>query len=341
MAPPRRGAGSDEAVRREAADWAALFHDPDAEVDREKFERWRAADPRHAEIFARVERGWERSALLAQTRFGRTRRLPEQRRGWFGPRARYALAAAAVLIVAVAGLTIASSSVLQRSARPDATELASQVGEIREMTLADGSTVTLDTDTALRTAFTPNERRLVLSRGRARFDVAHDADRPFVVIAGGSSIAALGTVFDVGIADGRVKVTLLRGTVEVRNTGALSDAGSAPAVQRLQPNQTIAFDASAPLPLPRLVSETDTQWAAGMLAFDETRLADAVAEANRYSTAKIVVADPALNDLRITGAYRAGDIPGFAQSLAGSLGLRLSKAQDSLVLSPLPESSAP
>jgi transmembrane sensor len=340
MAIPGRGARSDEAVRREAADWAAQFHDPDAEVDRAAFERWCAADPRHAKIYARVERGWERSALLAQTSFGRTRRLPERRHGWFGPRARYAFAAAAVLIVAVTGLTIASSGFLQRFSRPGATELASQVGEIREFTLADGSTVTLDTDSALRVAFTPDERRLVLSRGRARFEVAHDPDRPFVVMVGGGSIVAVGTTFDVDVADGRVSVVLLRGIVEVRNADPQSNAAPAQAAQRLQPSQKISFVASAPLPPPEPASESDRQWTSGMLAFDQTRLADAVAEANRYSTAKITIADPALNDLRITGAYRTGDIPGLARSLADSLGLRLTQAQDALVLSALPERSA-
>jgi len=340
MAIPGRAARSDEAVRREAADWSALFHDPDAEVDRAAFERWRAADPRHAEIFARVERGWEQSALLAQTRFGRTRRLPERRRGWFAPQTRYAFAAAAVLIVAVAGLTLASPDFLGRFTRTDATEFASQVGEIREVTLADGSRVTLDTDSALRIAFTPDERRLFLSRGRARFEVAHDPDHPFVVVlAGGGSIVALGTVFDVGIVDGRVSVTLLRGTVEVRNTNAGSNG--APAVERLQPNEKISFVASAPLPPPQPAMETDKRWTSGMLTFDETRLAEAVAEANRYSTAKITIADPALGDLRITGAYRAGDTPGFAQSVADSLSLRLTRAQDDLVLSALPGTPGP
>jgi transmembrane sensor len=339
MATPGRGTRSDEAVRRESADWVAQFHDPDTEVDREAFERWRDADPRHAEVYARVEQGWERSALLTQTRFGRARRLPERRRGWFGPRTRYAFAAAAVLIVAVAGLALASPDFSERVTRPGATEFASQVGEIRELTLADGSSVTLDTDSALRMAFTPDERRLILSRGRAPFEVAHDAARPFVVVAGGGSIVALSSVFDVDIADERVRVILLRGTVEVRKTDVKSNAVLTQTVRRLQPNQTIVFVASAPLLSPQPAVEAEQRWASGMLAFDETRLADAVAEANRYSTGKIVIADPAVGELRITGAYRAGDIPGFARSVADSLGLRLTKAQDDLVLTALPERS--
>lgn len=322
-----RGARSDEAVRREAADWAALIHDPDAAVDRAGFERWRAADPHHAEAYARVERGWEQSALLAQSSFGRTRHLPERRRLLPGSPPRLALATAATLVVAVVGLAIGAPGVLQRFTRPNATEMASQVGQIRKIGLADGSRVTLDTDSLVRVAFTPNERRLYLSRGRARFDVAHDAGRPFVVMAGTGSIVARGTVFDVSIADGRVKVTLLRGVVDVRNRDMRPGAGSARAAEQLRPGEKLAFVASAPLPSPQPAVDTDQQWTTGMLTFGGTRLADVIAEANRYSTAKIAIADPALGDLRITGAYHATDTSGLAQSVAGSLGLRVARTR--------------
>src|SRR3546814_14166765 len=79
------------------------------------------------------------------------------------------------------------------------TELASKSGEIRTVALEDGSRVTLDTDTILHIAYSPTERGLKLERGRARFDVSYDASRPFVVFAGGGSITAHGTVFDVAV----------------------------------------------------------------------------------------------------------------------------------------------
>src|SRR3546814_15110866 len=81
------------------------------------------------------------------------------------------------------------------------TELASKIGEIRTVALEDGSRVTLDTDTILHIAYSPTERGLKLERGRARFDVSYDASRPFVVFAGGGSITAHGTVFDVAVVD--------------------------------------------------------------------------------------------------------------------------------------------
>src|SRR3546814_4387812 len=94
------------------------------------------------------------------------------------------------------------------------TELASKSGEIRTVALEDGSRVTLDTDTIVHVAYSPTERGLKLERGRARFDVSYDASRPFVVFAGGGSITAHGTVFDVAVVDRHVSVALLRGSIE-------------------------------------------------------------------------------------------------------------------------------
>ncbi|MGY4398802.1 transmembrane sensor [Sphingomonas sp. UYAg733] len=317
---------SDEAVRRDASDWVTLVHDPDSAVDRAAFEQWRMADPRHAQAYARAERAWDSAALLGQTSFGRVRGLPERRRMIDRPPVRYAFAAAAMLVVAILGLSVSGVRLVGPDRASQATELASRVGQIRKIALADGSTVTLDTDSVLHTAFSSNERRLYLSRGRARFVVAHDAARRFVVMAGSGSVIARGTIFDVAVAGNHVKVVLLRGVVEVRG-GRSRLAASQPVTAQLKPGQQISYAAAEPLVTPQPASAVETQWPAGMLSFDRTRLADAIAQANRYSTTKISLANPSLNDLRLTGAYHVGDVAGLAESIAGSLGLHVARTK--------------
>jgi transmembrane sensor len=317
---------SDEAVRLEAADWLAQIHDPETAVDRGAFELWRAADPRHAIAFARAERAWDSAELLGQTSFGRERALPERRRFQDRKGVYFALAAT-IVALALFGLSAAGLGWFRSQQAPGMTEYASRIGEIRQVKLPDGSSVTLDTDSALRIAFAGDERRLYLERGRARFDVAHDAARPFIVVAGKGSVTALGTIFDVTLTGDRVQVTLLRGAVEVRET-RMKDAGAKPAVARLSPGQQIAFGGAAPLAAPEPAAQANAQWTRGMLNFDRTRLADAIAEANRYSAVRISLADAALGDLRVTGAYRVGDAAGLAESLAASLGLRATKTPD-------------
>jgi len=322
-----RGLRSDDAVRRAASDWVTLIHDPEAAVDRAAFERWRAADPRHGVAYARAERAWDSAGLLGETRFARARGLPEPRRFSDRPQVRYAFAAAAVLVVALLGLSFAGRQWLSPDRAAPATELASTVGQIRTLTLSDGSTVTLDTDSLVRVAFGDTERRLYLTRGRARFVVAHDAARPFVVMAGSGAITARGTIFDVAITGDRVNVVLLRGAIDVRGGGTSLAVARRP-IARLTAGQRISFAAAEPLPPPGLAPTAAEEWTTGMLTFDRTRLADALADANRYSTTKISLADPVLADLRITGAYHVGDAAGLAESIAASLGLRTARMRD-------------
>lgn len=326
-----RGAKSDAAVRREASDWVALIHDADAAVDRAAFERWCAEDPRHPVAYARAERAWESAALLAKTKFGRDRGLPERQRAFNRPALGYALAAAGVILVAaIIGLSVAARGWSHPDRTADETEVASNLGQIRKVALPDGSAVTLDTASVLRVAFTNSERRLYLARGRARFDVAHDAARPFIVMAGDGSVTAHGTVFDVAVLGDKVQVLLLRGSVDVSE--GRTTAASAAATRRLNPGQKISFGAIEPLALAQAANPIDGQWVSGMLSFDRTPLAEAIVEANRYSAAKISLADPALGVLRITGAYHAGDAVGLAQRIAESLDLQASRTAQGNVL---------
>jgi transmembrane sensor len=320
---------SDEAIRREAHRWSARMRGEDAAEDRAAFERWRAADPRHGAAYARLEAQWDQAGRLAQTAVGRARALPQRRAIAWGSPAGYAVAMAVVLLAVGLGLWLRAPGIV--SGKPAAgTEVASRVGEIRTLRLSDGSSVTLDTDSALRVAYTSAARKVILARGRARFDVAHDPDRPFVVVAGSGTVTARGTLFDVSLIGGHVGVTLLRGVVDVSRTdkGRRTNA----AVVRLQPGQHTDYATSEPPALPRVVASTESSWVSGFLAFDAERLGDALAQANRYSTAKIRVADPALDELEITGAYRVGNAAAFARTLASSLKLQIATEPDGTIV---------
>ncbi len=88
--------------------------------------------------------------------------------------------------------------------------------------LPDGSRMTLDTDSEVDIAFAPERRNLRLVKGRAFFDVAHDAQRPFAVVADGREVEALGTRFDVRMDPGQVRVVLVEGRVSVKSANHAS-----------------------------------------------------------------------------------------------------------------------
>ncbi|MEI9850127.1 MAG: FecR domain-containing protein [Sphingomonas sp.] len=169
---------------------------------------------------------WDQSGLVGHTPSGQAREgLPEAPRRAAFPARYYAVAASLVAVIAIGAMLLLSpmrdGGAPVPGAAVVATELASPVGTIRRVTLDDGSVVTLDTGTRLEVAFTQGERRLRLLAGRARFEVAHDAGRPFIVAAGDGEVVATGTIFDVSLVGARPRVRLIQGSVEVRSRSAV------------------------------------------------------------------------------------------------------------------------
>ncbi|QNA83743.1 DUF4880 domain-containing protein [Sphingomonas sp. So64.6b] len=327
------------AARRQANDWLVRVQLSDG-FDRNAFEAWRSADPVNALAYDELIEDLAISAALANTEMVRTaglRRAPFLERN---PGARYAVATSvAAMLLAGTGYGLREAGYWGAPvAASQGTLYATRIGEVRTIMLADGSRVTLDTDSILRVTFTAKERALRLDAGRARFEVAHDAARAFIVSAGGGRVIAHGTIFDVSIRPTGVNVVLLRGAVEVtRKLDA--GAGQQGALSRqLSPGQQVTFDQTHPIPPAGPVRPAELRWTSGMLSFEGARLADAVAEFNRYNRRKIAVATVPIGDLRITGAFRASDVQRFADAMAASFDLAIADQPDGglLLRSPNP-----
>jgi len=222
--------------------------------------------------------------------------------------------------------------------------MTTAVGEIRTIRLADGSSVTLDTDTVVTTAFSSTKRRLNLLRGRARFDVAHDPSRPFVVWADGLTVTARGTLFDVALSPGhQAVVTLMRGVVDVQPARApIFKSLTRRAAIRLTPGQRLAFD--EPFSAPRLqpVLAVESVWPNGRLVFQGDTLSDALAQANRYSRQRITLAEASLGQLQVSGAFPIDKQPELAASLGATFSLRVDQAPNGdLILARSPTTPSP
>ncbi len=322
---PRPGAKA----LQEASEWFARLRGPEGERLRPTFERWRDADPRNAAAFAEVEALWGKSAGLAGTQTGRNRQLPRKRPSLFAiPMVRPALAG--IALIAAAGLGFA---MLHRPTTNAPTlaengpQIATGIGEIRTLRLADGSSVTLDTDSAIDVRIGKAGRAVRLLRGRARFDVVPDAARPFQVEAGGRTVTALATLFDVDFAPEGVRVNLLRGVVDVTSSAREGKAGR---VTRLAVGDCLSDLGEGPriAPSPRGAE----QWVTGMLSFDKVPLREVLEQTNRYSAVKIRLGSDGLASLRVTGAFRPLPVEALAASLAAALSLRITHAPDGSIL---------
>jgi transmembrane sensor len=307
-------------VRREASDWVVRLAEPTGVEDHAAYRQWCEADPRHGEAYDRIAGIWNQAARLSRMPVARDLRpdaLPRRTRA-FRPALAASLAAAALVMVLLLGLRLLSGPAQEPML------FAAAVGEIRRIDLPDGSRLTLDSASSVEVNFTFAGRDLTLREGRARFRVAHEA-RPFAVRAGGSEVVATGTLFDVSLVGGRTTVLLLEGSVEVRGGERRGE------IERLKPGEKLTLAVSAPARRQPVV-RGEAVWPTGMLEFNNSRLDEAAALANRYSLAQLRPGDERIAGLRVTGAFRAGDTGGFARSLAEAFDLKVERQPDGNLL---------
>jgi transmembrane sensor len=185
----------------------------------------------------------------------------------------------------------------------------SRIGEMRSITLPDGSVAYLNTDTVLKWIGAQDDRRVLLAHGEALFEVAHDSTRPFRIALDHSEVHVLGTRFDVyRKASGSVVVTVLSGTVAVEG---LEEGGAHPAWQvKLSANQQVEYSPAGPAPdIRSTVAPKAVKWREGILETERETLSTVVGELSRYTTERILIADPRLNAERIGGAFSIRDVP--------------------------------
>ncbi len=325
----RSSRSAEERVRREASDWFALLRGEPTAAERATFENWLAVDPAHRLAYQRLHAQWERTIFLSDAPAVRARNLGRAR-----PRALrlagvgkiYAgLAIAAVLALALAFTVIGSTKHPTQSV--SALAYNNRGSADRSVRLADGSRVMLAPGSRVGVAFHDGQRHVALLQGRARFTVAHDVSRPFAVVAGGGTIVALGTVFEVAIQDGQVRVVLHEGSVAVRGP-ASGNRDSPRETTVLAPGEATSF-----IGVPTK-STTISPKVSGvvMASFRHTRLAEAAATFGSGKRQAIRLA-PDVTDLRVTGAFRRDDPEPFARAAAEIFGLALEREGDVWILS--------
>lgn len=176
-------------------------------------------------------------------------------------------------------------------------EYRTAVGERRALSLPDGSRVLLDAGTRLQVHGHLRSRRVALLQGRARFEVEHSAWRRFQVDAGPVQVRNYGTVFDVDRQGDLSEVSLWRGEVGVRVDGVAAE-------QRLTPGQRLLAQPGSITP-PEAISPDRAGWTAGRLQFDRMPLAEVLRVLQRYHDRPIVLDDPALGPLQVSGVFDA------------------------------------
>ncbi len=221
---------------------------------------------------------------------------------------------------------------------------ATLAGQQLDTRFNDGSIVHLNTNSQIETEFTDEKRIIKLMKGEALFEVAHDANRPFIVYAGDRLVQAVGTKFvvhlttenlQVTVTDGKVKMAKVALDTELTDIQPLSqDSLQADDVFIAKGEQAIVASEQAPT-----ISQVDAEninrelaWLDGKLVFDNEALFDVIAELNRYTDVEIVLNDSSLHQVRISGRFDLGDSDALIEALELSFNIKSQRLSDKKIL---------
>jgi len=313
-----------------AAQWAARSLSgemPAAECA--ALEEWLEASAAHRGAYERYMEIADRAAGAGDAAAGEAlerelyefARQESQRWRWYAAVPAIAASVAAAAFFAVSILNSSSELVTYATAK----------GERMEVTLADGSAVSLNTGSALSFEISDDERRVTLSRGEVMFDVVRDIERPFVVTTPTAEVVVLGTRFNVREASVGAVVSVLSGVVQVGAANAAQTPADAIETTLIAGQQAIFTQYAAAPQIAEFNPDTVVSWRRGKAFYENETLANVVDDLNRYFPAKIEIAEAELESIRVTGGFDLTDQLAAVEALTAALSLRAEQSQPMLI----------
>lgn len=313
LVSPAEDTATRERIDDEATAWYLRLKDPGAsDDDRHRFERWLARDSRHADAYERAAALWLRlegpaRALAAADDY----RPPEPRRQARSRRHPWLVAACLLCLLTVGALLWRDPGLIDRTTA----DMATAPGISRTRTLADGTRLFLDFDSAVDIDLAGDTRRLALRRGRVWLDVAADG-RPFVVTGGGARVRVTGTRFGVARQPRTVLVTVASGRVEVAGN---RDAGT---TRVLRAGDQVPVSRGRPGDVRDVNARVELAWARGLVLFDRARFASVAAQLERALPGRLIYDAESFRDIRLSGSFPADRPQALLDSLRRTYGVR-------------------
>ncbi len=288
-------------IYMEALEWFVRMKDePVSEEDRLAFETWLAISPSHPVFYDRARTLWDRFDIV-KPEYDRLRPSERVQRRNF-------------LIGGLVALIAAPTAYVLN--RPDLfAGFTTDIAERRSFTLPDGSAVELGGYSALSLQFTDAERRLILHRGQAFFQVAPDRNRPFVVQADMGDIQALGTAFDVKMLLDLVTVSVVEHSVAVK--ASRTD----PVV--VKSGWQVSYGDNGILPATQIDVPLVQAWRHDRIVFEDAPLRRVLAELERYRRGKIILMDNSIGDIPVTAVFETRHAEHALRTIAETLPIRV------------------
>lgn len=316
----------------EAAAWLVKRDRGFTPIEQDEYFQWLATDPRHGEALTRQQRTWRELDTLAQWRPEHSAEPNPDLLARSTPRGRAWWRWATVPLALAASLTL----MLWWQAPGTSADTAALPAYQRQV-LADGSTIELNRGARVAVAYTAGERRVTLEHGEALFTVARDVTRPFVVRAGGVDVRALGTAFNVRLADNEVEVTVTEGRVGVSHD-VVRDEGQGPLELGVGQQARVVLDQPAAAPEVVVLSADELTatlaWQPRLLDFDAAPLGEVIEEFNRHGDLRLRLGDPALAAYPIMASIRSDSTEAFVRLLELSGEFRIERRSGEVILYP-------
>lgn len=290
----------------------------DTPDDYQRFEAWRRRSPLHAKAYEGIEAFWALLDEPAQRVFAQEKYPP------LSPSSR-PTATRRVRAVGL-GAALALLLWLPGALRLWGSDYHTDWGERRELALADGSRITLNTHAAVAVDFSRQRRVVKLLEGEAYFQVAHDPTRPFSVVGTHGTVTVTGTAFNVYEQDDKVTVTVSSGRVRLYGEGEEHQA------VELSAGLQASHDAQGSGPVLRVDVTQALAWRSGLLVFNLQPLETVVAELNRYLPGTIVIADPRLRRRVVSGAFDLSHPQHILGAMEKTLALNVVNVADAWVV---------
>lgn len=309
------------AIEVEAAEWLVRLDSGTLTgEDYAAYREWLARSPAHRDTFARLSAVW--SSLdgakayadpLPGISVGTEPVRKSRVRHWM-----IAAAAAVVLVLTGGGLAYWNWP----EPAPVVIAYETPVGAQRTVTLADGTSVLLNTASRIEVAYSRKARDVRLVRGEAYFEVIHDSARLFTVTSGARQVRDLGTAFAVRERGKALEVTVAKGAVELVVAPA---ADNAERVAVLNAGQSAAFDRNLAYMRRLSAVELNRQlsWRDGVLVYAGEPLAKVVADFSRYTNVKIELSDPHLAGMPVGGYFEIGKLSAVLEALKSNFGIHV------------------
>ncbi|MCQ8117490.1 FecR family protein [Methylomonas rosea] len=297
--------------------WIRLDSGKLSATEQAEFSRWLAADPLHRQAYEQLRELWGvLDSVAPRIEIPAIRKPKPVFRSW-----QWALPA---LVGGCLALWLFNP--LWTILRAD---FHTGFGERRDVHLSDGSTVHLNSNSALDVNIDGAQRQLTLLQGEAWFEVSPDTARPFRVNTEHGSVTALGTAFNVRLRDGQTEVSVTQHSVAVDLEQADGKALHTVVVE----GQQISYSAESGLGnLQNIDSQTVTAWQRGKLVFENRPLGEVVAELNRYHRGFLLINDAELAQRRVNGVFRTDQALSVLAALETSLQLRSTRFGEYLIV---------